>query len=187
MALKLILVTHSTSTDNEAGISSGWSDPHLSSTGEEQARAVGESYAEEPLDLVVSSDLRRSLQTGDIAFGEMDVERIVDERLRECCYGDLDGAPSVEVDAIRLDCIERPFPGGGESYREATERHRSLLDELADETDGQGEAGATILLIGHRATHLALDYLCGGVPLGESLTAPYEWQPGWRFRYGERD
>ena len=75
--LKLILVTHSTSTDNEAGISSGWSDPDLSPTGEEQARAVGERYADEPLDLVVSSDLRRSLQTGDIAFGERDVELLL--------------------------------------------------------------------------------------------------------------
>jgi broad specificity phosphatase PhoE len=180
--LDLILVTHSTSTDNEAGISSGWTDCGLSPTGEEQARELGARYAKVALDLVVSSDLRRSLHTGDIAFGDRDIERIVDERLRECCYGELDGAPSVEVDAVRLDCIDAPFPGGGESYREATERHRSLLDELAEE-----RPGATILLIGHRATHHALDHLCDGVPLGESLTAPYEWQPGWRFRYGKRD
>jgi broad specificity phosphatase PhoE len=58
MALDLIFVTHSTSTDNEAGIASGWSDPDLSATGEGQALERGARYAEEPLDLVVSSDLR---------------------------------------------------------------------------------------------------------------------------------
>ena len=181
MALNLILVTHSTSTDNEAGISSGWSDPDLSATGEKRARALGERYAEEPLGLVVTSDLRRSLHTGDIAFGDREVERIVDERLRECCYGDLDASPTAEVEAIRLDCIDAPFPSGGESYREATERHRSLLDELADE-----HHGATILLIGHRATHHALEHLCEGMTLEDSLVAPYEWKPGWRFRYDPR-
>jgi broad specificity phosphatase PhoE len=108
------------------------------------------------------------------------VERIVDERLRECGYGDLDGAPRAEMETIRLDCINEPFPGG-ESYREATERHRSLLDELADE-----RPGATILLIGHRATHHALEQLCEGISLEESLAAPHEWQPGWRFRYDPR-
>ncbi len=178
--LSLILVTHSTSTDNEAGIASGWGDPDLSATGEAQAIEVGERYAEEAIDLVVCSDLRRSMRTGDIAFGDREVDRIVDERLRECGYGDLDGAPRDTVDAVRLDCIDEPFPGG-ESYREATERHRSLLDELAD--DFADRESATILLIGHRATHHALEHLCDGTPLEESLVAPYEWQPGWRFHY----
>jgi broad specificity phosphatase PhoE len=180
LGLSLIFVTHSTSTDNEAGIASGWSDPDLSATGEEQARELGARYAEEPIDLVVASDLRRAVRTADIAFGGRDLECIVDERLRECSYGELDGAPREEVEAVRLDCIDEPFPAG-ESYREATERHRSLLAELAEE-----RPGATILLIGHRATHHALAQLCEGVPLEESLVAPYEWQPGWRFRYDRR-
>lgn len=178
--LDVIFVTHSTSTDNEAGIASGWSDPGLSPTGEEQARELGARLAEVTLDLVVSSDLRRAVRTADLAFEGREVEVIVDERLRECSYGDLDGASVEEVDAIRLDCIETPFPGG-ESYREATERHRSLLDELAEE-----QPGATILLIGHRATHHALEHLCSGVALEETLRAPYEWQPEWRYRYDRR-
>lgn len=178
--LDLIFVTHSTSTDNEAGIASGWSDPGLSPTGEEQARQLGTRLAEAPLDLVVSSDLRRAVRTADLAFEGREVEVIVDERLRECSYGDLDGASADAVDAIRLDCIDTPFPGG-ESYREATERHRSLLDELLDEIPG-----ATILLIGHRATHHALEHLCSGVALEDTLRAPYAWQPDWRYRYDRR-
>jgi hypothetical protein len=42
-------------------------------------------------------------------------------------------------------------------------------------------AGATILVIGHRATFYAFEHLLRGVPLRDAVTAPWTWQPGWVY------
>ena len=41
--------------------------------------------------------------------------------------------------------------------------------------------GTRVVLIGHSATRWALDSLVNGVPLEASVTAPFDWQPGWRY------
>lgn len=119
--------THATSLDNEAGLASGWHDVALSARGEEQARALGLRYRNVPLAAVYTSDLERAWRTAELAFGPAGKPRR-DPRLRECDYGALTRRPSAEIDAERLARIDEPFPGG-ESYREATGRIRSWLDE----------------------------------------------------------
>jgi broad specificity phosphatase PhoE len=175
--LTLYYATHSTSVDNEAGIASGHADVPLSAEGERQARALGERFATIPLDLVVCSDLERSWRTAEIAFAGGEVEIRRDPRLREIDYGDMTQAPRALVDAQRASRIERAFHGG-ESYRQAVERHRLLLRDLADEVpDG------AILLIGHGATQAALEHLCKGVPLTEAVVNRDAWQPYWTYHY----
>ena len=49
-----------------------------------------------------------------------------DPRLRECDYGELNGAPVDDVAAVRRRHIDEPFPGG-ESYRQVVERTRAFL------------------------------------------------------------
>ena len=43
---------------------------------------------------------------------------------------------------------------------------------------GQRERG---YLVGHRATHYALDALLRGVPVADSIATPFTWQPGWAY------
>ena len=40
-------------------------------------------------------------------------------------------------------------------------------------------AGATIVVIGHRATHYGVEHLLRGVPLRDAVVAPWSRQPGW--------
>ena len=125
----------------------------------------------DPPSLVVASDLQRAWRTAEIAFGtRVPVRR--DVRLRECDYGTLTRRPTREIDDQRVAAIDTPFPGG-ESYAQATARVASWLGELTT-----AWPGGWVLVIGHRATHYALDHLLGGVPLPEAVGAKFAWQPG---------
>ena len=93
MAVEIIFEFHSTSTDNEAGIASGWSDPPLSPAGRKQAKELGERRRGERIDAVFCSDLRRAAETGEIAFGGV-APIYGDRRLREFDYGAMTGSPT---------------------------------------------------------------------------------------------
>jgi probable phosphoglycerate mutase len=171
---RIVYETHATSLDNEAGLASGHYDVDLSPAGERQAEALGARYAADLPSLVLTSDLRRAWLTAHLAFAGR-VPLVRDARLRECDYGRLTRAPVREVDLLRLAAIERPFPGG-ESYAQATARVAACLDDLRKRWPG-----GWVLVVGHRATHYALDHLLRGVPLAEAMAAPFEWRPGWLY------
>jgi len=38
-----------------------------------------------------------------------------------------------------------------------------------------------VLVIGHSATHLALEVTANGERLEELVGAPFTWQPGWEY------
>ncbi|MDX6507393.1 MAG: hypothetical protein QOG06_2037, partial [Gaiellaceae bacterium] len=69
------------------------------------------------------------------AFGGSGIEIRQDARLRECNYGELNGAPVEELDP-RVRFVDEPFPGG-ESYRDCVEKLRSFLADAAAEFDGR--------------------------------------------------
>ena len=173
-ARRLVFETHATSLDNEAGLASGHYDVDLSARGERQAAALGRRYDEDPPARVLTSDLKRAWRTAELAFGSR-VPIVRDARLRECDYGELTRAHTREVDAHRLASITTPFPGG-ESYAEATARVAACLADLR-----HAWPGGWVLVIGHRATHYALDHLLRGAALEAAIAAPFRWQPGWIY------
>ena len=151
----------------------------LSEDGKRQAEELGarRTTASAPS----SPPTARAVETAEIAFAGSALPIHRDARLRECNYGDLNGALVAELDAVRLRHVDEPFPGG-ESYRAAVARMGELLDELAAERDGE-----RVLLIGHSATRWALDHLANGVPLEELIAAPFDWQEGWVYRLTARN
>jgi broad specificity phosphatase PhoE len=175
MTVEIVFETHSTSTDNEAGIATGWLPGELSEEGRRLACLLGERRRGERIDAVYTSDLRRAVETAELAFGGSDIPIRRDPRLRECDYGALNGAPVADVERERANRIDEPFPGG-ESYREAVERMRSFLSDLAIEC-----ASGRVVLIGHAATHWALEHLLKGAPLEDLVKAPFRWQEGWVY------
>lgn len=171
---RLVFEAHATSCDNEAGLASGWRDVDLSELGVRQAREMGTRYAADLPALVITSDLLRASRTADLAFGQRVAIRR-DARLRECDYGQLSGMPVATLEALRAGAVETPFPGG-ESYRQATARVGHCLADLAGSWPG-----GWVLVIGHRATHYAIEHLLAGVALEAAVTAPWHWQPGWAY------
>lgn len=181
MSVHIVFEAHGTTLDNEAKRASGWYDVQLSPLGKQQAQELGQRYKKEQLDAVFCSDLGRAFQTAAIAFGGDPLSadpRIVfmDWRLRECDYGEFTLKPSSLIEKERIKRIKVPFPDG-ESYEDTTGRMKSFLDDLKQNWDGR-----RVLIIGHRATHYALDHLIDGKALEEIVSEEFTWQPGWEYQ-----
>jgi broad specificity phosphatase PhoE len=173
--LELVYETHSTSVDNEQRIATGGLPGDLSERGREQARALGDRRRDDGIAAVYASDLRRAVETAEIAFAGSGIPVRYDPRLRECDYGELNGASVDQVAAVRRQHVDDPFPGG-ESYRQVVDRMRAFLDDVVARHDGE-----RIVVIAHSANRWALDQLVKGTPLEALVDAPFEWREGWLY------
>ncbi|WP_327086307.1 histidine phosphatase family protein [Nonomuraea sp. NBC_01738] len=173
MGVNLIYETHAITVDNETGIATGWLPGELSEAGRRVARELGGRRA--AVDVVYTSDLRRAVQTAEIAFGG-GKEVIQDARLRECDYGIYNGRPVSEVALLRSRHIDTPWPGG-QSYRQVVAETAAFLEEVMKRWQGR-----TVLMIAHSANRWALQNLLLGIELEDLVDAPFAWQPGWTYQ-----
>jgi len=176
MSMEIIYETHSVTTDNEAGVASGWLHGKLSPQGRALAQHLGERRSADRIAAVFVSDLRRAVETAEIAFGDTGIPVHRDARLRECNYGDLNGASVTAVAAQKRARVDTPFPAG-ESYEQVVDRTEAFLRDLVRDWDG-----ARVVVIAHSANLCALEHLLHGKSLAEVVTAPFAWQEGWLFR-----
>jgi 2,3-bisphosphoglycerate-dependent phosphoglycerate mutase len=176
VAIDLVYETHSITEDNEAGLATGWLPGVLSARGRELSVELGRRRRDDRISAVFSSDLARAAQTAAIAFDGTVIPVLLDWRLRECDYGQLNGMPAAEVHGRRLSYLDVPYPDG-ESWRQAIARVHRFLGDLPSRWDGQ-----RVLVIGHVATRWALDHFISGVPLERLLDEDFAWQEGWEYR-----
>jgi 2,3-bisphosphoglycerate-dependent phosphoglycerate mutase len=174
MGVALVFETHSWSEDNDRGVATGWLPGRLSERGRLLAAELGERRRGE-VDAVFSSDLARAVETAHIAFAGTDVPLLLDWRLRECDLGALNGQPRDA--ALSRSRLDTPFPGGGESWRQAVRRVGGFLNDLPSRWTGR-----RVLLIGHVATRWALDHYLGGAPLETLVAAEFDWREGWEYQ-----
>ena len=163
MAITVVYETHAISEDNERGVASGWSHSRLSERGREQARELGERRRDDGIVAVFSSDLRRAVETADIAFPSGSPPILLDWRLRECDYGERNGDPA-------------EAHGRDPAAHQAITRVGGFLDDLTPRWDD-----ARVLVIGHVATRWALDHFLLAVPLEDLVNEIFEWKPGWQY------
>lgn len=175
MAVEIVYETHSTTTDNEAGIATGWLPGRLSEQGVKDARKLGDRRRDDGIAAVFVSDLARAVQTAAVAFEGSPIPIFQDPRLRECNYGELNGMPVSRLEAERVRHVDVPF-AGGQSYRQVARQTEEFLGELTMNWEGH-----RVLVIAHSANRWALQHLLGGLPLEEVVEAPFAWQPGWEF------
>jgi 2,3-bisphosphoglycerate-dependent phosphoglycerate mutase len=110
--VELIYETHSWSTDNEAGVATGWLPGALSERGRRAAAELGRRRRSDRLTAVYVSDLDQAVQTASIAFAGNGVPVFQDARLREVNYGELNGMPAQHLNQIRGDTwMDRSRPG----------------------------------------------------------------------------
>jgi 2,3-bisphosphoglycerate-dependent phosphoglycerate mutase len=133
VSMQVVFETHSLSVDNESGIATGWLPGRLSELGKRLAVELGQRRRDDGIAVVFTSDLRRAVETAEIAFAGTAIPIHRDARLRECNYGALNGMSTSRLEKERLLRIDRPFPGG-ESWRQAADRVGGFLQELAATT-----------------------------------------------------
>jgi len=180
MAIKITYFVHGTTTDNEQHISSGWKDAELSELGVKQSVDLKEKTKDKIFDVVFCSDLQRAHDSAKLAWEGM-YQIIPDARLRECSYGDLNGASSDIVEPMQEEeCIAKPFPNG-ESYEDVKARVADFLDFLKENYEGKHVA-----IVAHKAPQLSLDVLLKGKTWKQALAEDWRktksWQPGWEYK-----
>ena len=93
MSVKIIYFVHGTTTDNLEHKATGWLPGKLSEKGIQQSLALKEKINMEEIDLVISSDLKRAVDSANNIFkGKKEI--LHDKRIIECNYGELDGKDS---------------------------------------------------------------------------------------------
>ena len=175
MAIQIVYETHSVTEDNERGVATGWHHGRLSDKGRLLAGELGKRRRNDRIQMVFTSDLGRAVETAEIAFGGTSIPILHDWRLRECDYGQRNGATRDEIDRTRLEHLDDPYPEG-ESWRQAAHRVRRFLDDL-----GVRWSSSRVLVVGHLATRWGLEHYLNGVPLEHLVRARFAWQPGWEY------
>lgn len=176
MTTEIVFETHSWSEDNDLGNATGWLPGRLSPRGRSLAAEVGERRRHDGIAAVFTSDLRRAVETAEIAFAGSAIPVLHDWRLRECDYGDRNGIRASELHEHRDRYLDEPYPGG-ESWRQAVRRVGRFLEDLPLRWEGR-----RVLVIGHVATRWALDHLVNQVPLETLMAEDFGWREGWEYR-----
>ena len=140
--MEIVFLRHGESTGNASGLIQGRGSSPLSEKGVAQAAAAAHRLTEgKPFDLIVSSDMERTVQT----VGALGLSFETDAVWREMDLGAWDGVPLTEI-AKRfpeeLAALQRgepvPIGGTGETFPEFTARVRSGINGLVERMGGAG-------------------------------------------------
>jgi len=175
----ILLIRHGETAWNAVRRLQGHTDIPLNDEGARQAAALAQALAAERVDVLVSSDLQRAMQTAQAVADQYDGLRVqTDEQLRERCYGVFEGMLYAEIErqypaeyalwqARDIDAVMPPGEREAESFRQFYQR---ATDGIADWA--QRHPGRTIAIVAH-----------GGVlecayreAVGMSLDSPRDFQ-----------
>ena len=172
MTLTLVLTRHGLTdrSDPEQHLGQGI-DLGLSVSGRPKAEALCGSHRPRRFDRIVSSPLRRALETAAAVARGRPVE--ADPRLMEMDYGAWEGLTYDDIDALDAAYHARwvADPGslacpGGETGAAVAARARSFLVDLqawADRLDGD----RVVLAVAHSTLNRVLLCVAVGLPIGE--------------------
>lgn len=160
----LVLLRHGQTQYNATSRMQGQLDTDLSDLGRNQAIAAAEVLAKRQPLLIVSSDLRRALDTATALGERSGLTVAIDTRLRETHLGDWQGLTHLEVDALapgaRLAWRDdaRWAPHGGESRVDVAERSLPVVHQLVvDQPEwGVDDPDRPVVLVAHGGLIAAL-------------------------------
>ncbi len=161
---RLLLLRHGQTEYNATSRMQGQLDTDLSDLGRAQAVAAAEVLAKRQPLVIVSSDLRRALDTATTLGDQAGMPVSVDERLRETHLGDWQGLTHQEVDAVapgaRLAWREdaRWAPHNGESRVDVANRSLPVvIEQLRNLPEwGVDEVDRPVVLVAHGGLIAAL-------------------------------
>ncbi|RAV12819.1 histidine phosphatase family protein [Mycolicibacterium sp. GF69] len=171
------MLRHGQTEYNAGSRMQGQLDTDLSDLGRHQAVAAAEVLAKRRPLAIVSSDLRRALDTAVVLGDRAGMPVVADVRLRETHLGQWQGMTHHEVDAIAPGARmawrddSRWAPPGGESRVDVAARSSPLVAELvAQHTDwgaeqAGGEPDRPVVLVAHGGLIAALTAELLGLPV----------------------
>jgi 2,3-bisphosphoglycerate-dependent phosphoglycerate mutase/probable phosphoglycerate mutase len=168
---RLVLLRHGQTDYNVGGRMQGHLDSKLTETGVEQAIQVAPEIARLLPDRLISSDLRRAVDTADLVAAACGIPVKHDARLRETHLGEWQGRTVAEIEkswpgAIATWRSDPAWaPPGGESRIDVVRRSLPVIEEL-DEEYASVEPEVTVVLVAHGG--LIAGLVCGLLALPTS-------------------
>jgi probable phosphoglycerate mutase len=171
----ILLVRHGQTAWNREGRIQGWAPVGLTDRGVEQATALGETIAAEyAVDRIVTSDLRRAVETTRWIRRSLDAPISRDRAWRERDFGVYQGLDQEALfegypEFALLDSghwAAVAEPEGGEALVDARARVRTAFEELATTID----SGKTVLVVTHGGPIRVVLAQLRGLDIVETLT-----------------
>jgi len=167
----LLLARHAFAASNSGGGTASCTPPGggLTPEGVDQGRRLGEALSDVHIDLGVSTEMRRTQETLELALAGRGVPRIVVAELNEIHFGLYDGGP---LDDYRAWAWTEPpdvrAPGNGESRADGAARYARGLRTLLDRPE------PVVLAIGHALSiRYVVDAGHGLVPAARMAPVPH--------------
>nr|MBP7472542.1 histidine phosphatase family protein [Prevotella sp.] len=153
---KLYLVRHGETVDNAAKIMQGQTQGQLNATGLEQAEEVSKKMTNEHIDIFVSSDLHRSIQTCEIIAKPHNMTVTTTPLLRERDWGSFTGKYIPDLQAVE------EWPDDIESLEALKSRAQNFITWLKITYPGK-----TVLAVGHGIINKAIQSVYYKKPMNE--------------------
>ena len=144
--MKLILVRHGQTKENKRGIIMGQNPGELSEEGIASSKKLAAALKSKDIDFVVSSDLKRCVDTARILLSGRDIELVTEARLREVNFGEYQGKPYMAITGDYTSDLDKKFPSG-ESNREFIIRVTGCINDVYAKHENE-----TVLVVGHSGT-----------------------------------
>ncbi len=144
--MKLIITRHGETIENQNKICQGQTGGNLSEEGIEQIKKLGKRLKNEAIDIIYSSDLKRTIDTTcEILKHQPEIEVVYDKRLRERYLGKLQGCKFPNS----WDWANLP------KYVESDEKMCFRAKEIFKEIH-QKNKNKTVLIVAHGGLNMAL-------------------------------
>ena len=163
--MKLLAVRHGRTDWNDLGKVQGIADTNINEEGIRQAEELAEKLKNEKIDLIISSPLKRALQTASIInAGKTTI--ITDDRIKERDFGEFEGATKDVFDWKEFWSYRKNLQyEKAENVQNLYKRVYDFLDELKNDYKNQ-----TILIVTHGGVSVALNSYFEGIPPEEKPT-----------------
>ena len=150
---RLLLVRHGETVDNVNQIMQGQTQGELTQKGVLQAEELAQQMADEQIDVFVSSDLKRSIDTCRIIAQSHGLPVVQTPLLRERDWGGFTGR-------FIPDLKDETWPDDIESITDLRTRAKAFLDFISEQYPGK-----TVLAVGHGIINKAIQ----AVHLGKEM------------------
>ncbi len=168
--MKLIVVRHGRTENNEHEIINGQFDDLLSESGRQEIPILLKKLQSYQFDAVYSSPLKRALETVSPIAEDHNIDVNIDERIIEVNMGSFTGKPFESTTTVIgktssewLNTYTYDLkPYGGESAEEVSQRISSFIKDV------KGSKFNSVLIVTHGGIVRWFYYLCKGEKIGRS-------------------
>lgn len=182
-------IRHGQTDWNAASRVQGSTDIPLNSTGCAQAIHAARAVSKQPIDLIVSSDLCRAVETANLINLGLGYDVLIEPRIREKNFGSLEGKTLAEIDALEQiidQDTSRPMQSNGKRQPEGAEFYDDFVTRVLAGVEAHlvKNPGKNILFVSHGAVFRLIHTALFGEKLGANNAELYYFEKtadGWKL------